>query len=188
MAENMIEGPVIGLSFDGTGYRAGGSIGFLAINGTVNDLAMSGAIPLYLSVGFVLEEGFLLEDLERILEDMKTASLEAAVQVVTGDTKVVEKGAADKIFINTAGTGVVLERAYPQGHHVKAGVKVIVNGPIGDHGIAIMTQRKGLVFDTPIESDTAPLNHIVVSSRSFFLLPGVCSHSGTLPVGVMEPS
>ncbi|MBW2065588.1 MAG: hydrogenase expression/formation protein HypE [Deltaproteobacteria bacterium] len=142
-------------------FFPGGSIGSLAINGTVNDLAMCGATPLYLSVGLILEEGFPVKDLERVLSHMRAAAKEAGVEVVTGDTKVVEKGAADKVFINTAGVGLVPEGVLPSCCDIKLGDKIIINGYIGDHGVTILTQREGLSFDAPIKSDTAPLNHIV---------------------------
>jgi hydrogenase expression/formation protein HypE len=142
-------------------FFPGGNIGELAVNGTVNDLAMCGAKPRYLSVGFIIEEGFPVKDLKIILESMKRASVEAGVQIVTGDTKVVHRGAADKIFINTAGIGTIADGIHISGKNARPGDKVIVSGYIADHGITILTQREGLRFDSPIRSDTASLNHMV---------------------------
>ncbi len=142
-------------------FFPGGNIGDLAINGTVNDVAMCGAMPLYLSVGLIMEEGFPLSDLKKILSSMGTAAEIAGVMVVTGDTKVVPKGAADKIFINTSGVGLVQEGVHISGENAKPGDKIILSGSIADHGITIMAQREGLEFDAPISSDSAPLNHMV---------------------------
>jgi hydrogenase expression/formation protein HypE len=135
----------------------GGNIGDLAVNGTVNDLAMCGARPLYLSAGFILEEGLPIETLRLVVESMRQAAASAGVSLVTGDTKVVDKGKADGIFINTAGIGV-LEHALAIGpQSVCPGDAVIVSGDLGAHGIAILSVREGLEFDAPIVSDTAPL-------------------------------
>ena len=142
-------------------FFPGGNIGELAINGTVNDLAMCGATPLYMSVGLIIEEGFPVADLKKILESMKRAATEAAVQIVTGDTKVVHRKAVDKIFINTSGVGTVADGIYISGKNARPGDKVLVSGYIADHGITILTQREGLRFDSPLQSDTAPLNHMV---------------------------
>lgn len=142
-------------------FFPGGDIGKLAVNGTVNDLAMSGAIPLYLSVGFILEEGFAIADLKRILESIRDSAAETGVQVVTGDTKVVQKGSADKIFINTSGIGVLKPSLNISAGSAKAGDKVIVSGTLGDHGTTIMIARGELELETEIESDTAPLNFLV---------------------------
>jgi len=142
-------------------FFPGGDIGSLAIHGTVNDLAMRGAKPLYLSVGFIIEEGFPLTDLKRIVQSMKRAAEEANVKIVTGDTKVVPSKAADKIFINTSGVGVIPEGINISGKNSQPGDKIIINGYIGDHGITILTQRSGMNFDTPLQSDSAPLNHLV---------------------------
>jgi hydrogenase expression/formation protein HypE len=142
-------------------FFPGGDIGKLAIHGTVNDLAMSGARPLYLSAGFILEEGLPIEDLRRILESMRAAAQEAGVEIVTGDTKVVQKGGADKIFINTAGIGVIDSRAQVSASRARAGDKVILSGTIGDHGTTIMIARGELELETEIESDSAPLNSLV---------------------------
>ncbi|MGB7922572.1 MAG: hydrogenase expression/formation protein HypE [Pyrinomonadaceae bacterium] len=142
-------------------FFPGGDIGSLAVNGTVNDLAMSGARPLYLSAGFILEEGLPIEDLKRILASMRAAAEEAGVEVVTGDTKVVQRGSADKIFINTSGIGVVELPARLSASGARVGDKVIVSGLIGDHGTTIMIARGELELETDIESDTAPLNALV---------------------------
>ncbi len=142
-------------------FFPGGSIGDVAVNGTVNDLAVGGARPLYISAGVILEEGMPMEELERVVSDMKIACERARVQLVTGDTKVVEKGKGDKIFINTSGIGVIDEGIEIHPQRVEPGDKIIVNGPIGEHGIAIMSIREGLEFETTITSDTAPLNHLV---------------------------
>ena len=142
-------------------FFPGGDIGLLAVNGTVNDLAMSGARPLYLSAGFILEEGFAIEDLKRILSSMRAAAEEAGVQIVTGDTKVVQKGSADKIFINTSGVGIIESSARISASRASVGDKVILSGTIGDHGTTIMIARGELELETDIESDTAPLNSLV---------------------------
>ena len=142
-------------------FFPGGDIGKLAINGTVNDLAMSGARPLYLSVGFILEEGFPIDDLKRILASMRDAAAEAGVAVVTGDTKVVQKGSADKLFINTSGIGVIEAAVSLSATRAQVGDKVILSGTLGDHGTTIMIARGELELETDIESDTAPLNSLV---------------------------
>lgn len=136
-------------------------IGRLAICGTVNDLSMSGADPTYISVSFVLEEGFLVSDLEKIINSMIEACVEAGVTIVTGDTKVVERGSVDGIFINTAGVGKINEGVEISGSNIKAGDKIILSGSIGDHGIAVMSKREGLEFQTQVKSDCAPLNRLV---------------------------
>jgi hydrogenase expression/formation protein HypE len=142
-------------------FFPGGDIGKLAVNGTVNDLAMSGARPLYLSAGFILEEGFAIEDLKRILQSMRAACDEAGVQIVTGDTKVVQKGSADKLFINTAGIGIIESPVNISAARAQPGDKVILSGMIGDHGTTIMIARGELELETDIESDCAPLNSLV---------------------------
>ena len=142
-------------------FFPGGDIGKLAVHGTVNDIAMSGARPLYLSAGFILEEGFPIADLKRILESMRDAAAEAGVAVVTGDTKVVEKGTADKIFINTSGIGVIEAPVKLSAANAQAGDKVILSGMIGDHGTTIMIARGELELETEIESDSAPLHSLV---------------------------
>lgn len=142
-------------------FFPGGSIGSLAIHGTVNDLAMMGARPLYISVGLIIEEGFSKADLEFILRDMRQAADQAAVRIVTGDTKVVPHGKVDKIFINTSGIGVIGHDLPISGSNAQPGDKIIISGTIGDHGIAIMANREGLKLDTEILSDSAPLNSLV---------------------------
>jgi hydrogenase expression/formation protein HypE len=144
-------------------FFPGGSIGDLAVNGTVNDLAMCGAEPRFLSMGLILEEGFPLSDLERIVSDMKAAAKAAGVFIVTGDTKVVPRGAADKVFINTSGIGLVPAGVAVAPARVKPGDKILLSGTLADHGMAILSQRRGLGFSGPVRSDTAPLNHLVKS-------------------------
>ena len=139
----------------------GGDIGKLAVCGTVNDLAMSGARPLWLSAGFIIEEGLPLADLEQIVASMAAAAEHAGVQIVTGDTKVVNRGSADKLFINTAGVGLVSPGIAIAGDQAQPGDAILLNGTIGDHGMTIMTQREGLQFASPLESDCAPLNGLV---------------------------
>jgi len=142
-------------------YFPGGNIGDLAVNGTVNDLAMCGAIPLYMSVGLIIEENFTMADLEKIIKTMAKAAEKAEVTIVTGDTKVVPKGTADKIFINTSGIGVIPKNVNIGGHLAKPGDKVVLSGTIADHGITILTQREGMSFESTLKSDTAPLNNMV---------------------------
>lgn len=142
-------------------FFPGGDIGKLAVNGTVNDLAMSGARPLYLSAGFILEEGFSIENLRRILKSMRDAAAEAGVAVVTGDTKVVQKGSADKLFINTSGIGIIETPVHLSASAAQTGDKVILSGTVGDHGTTIMIARGELELETEIDSDTAPLNGLV---------------------------
>lgn len=142
-------------------FFPGGDIGKLAIHGTVNDLSMCGAKPLHLSVGFILEEGLPMDDFRRIVASMREAADEAGVTLVTGDTKVVDRGKADKIFINTSGIGVVAEGVKIDPKRAKPGDKILLSGAIATHGIAIMSVREGLEFETEIASDTAPLNGLV---------------------------
>jgi hydrogenase expression/formation protein HypE len=142
-------------------FFPGGDIGKLAICGTVNDLAMRGAVPLYLSAGFILEEGLPLRDLERVLVSMATTAEAAGVRIVAGDTKVVERGSVDKLFINTAGLGLVPPGVRISATAARPGDLILLSGAIGDHGLAIMTQREGLRFQTPLQSDCAPLNSLV---------------------------
>lgn len=142
-------------------FFPGGDIGRLAVCGTVNDVATSGAKPLYLSVGFILEEGFPIADLKRILVSMHDAAREAGVHIVTGDTKVVEKGHGDGCFINTAGVGVLPPGVDLSGSYCKPGDKVLLSGTLGDHGIAIVSIREGLEFSTSIETDAAPLHTLI---------------------------
>ena len=142
-------------------FFPGGDIGRLAVCGTVNDLSMSGAKPLYLSLSIILEEGFSLSELDRIVKSVKAAAEEAGVNIIAGDTKVVNHGQADKLFINTSGIGIISPEVDISGANAKLGDKVILSGTIGDHGIAIMSQREGLKFSVPVESDCAPLNKLV---------------------------
>ena len=142
-------------------FFPGGNIGDLAINGTVNDVAMCGGNPAYLSVGLIIEEGFPVKDLETIITEMGKAAEMAGVIVVTGDTKVVPKGAVDKIFINTSGLGLIPQDVNIASHNARPGDQIILSGTIADHGITILTQREGLTFETSITSDTAALNHMV---------------------------
>jgi len=142
-------------------FFPGGDIGRLAVCGTVNDLAMSGAKPLYLSLAFIIEEGLAVADLKKIVGSIAEAAGEAGVKIVTGDTKVVNRGSADKIFINTAGVGIVPEGVNISAAKARPGDKVIISGNIGDHGIAVLSKREGLKFHTPVPSDCAPLNGLV---------------------------
>lgn len=144
-------------------FFPGGDIGKLAVCGTVNDLAMSGAHPLYLSLSFIIEEGFSKKDLERVVASVKEAADEAGVAIVTGDTKVVDRGSVDKLYINTAGVGTVAQNADISGGNARPGDKILLSGPIGDHGIAVMSKREGLSFSTQLTSDCAPLNGLVAS-------------------------
>jgi hydrogenase expression/formation protein HypE len=142
-------------------FFPGGDIGRLAICGTVNDVAVSGAKPLYITAGFILEEGLLIEDLQKIVQSMKESAIEAGVQVIAGDTKVVEKGSADKIFITTTGVGWLEEGIEIGGQKAVPGDIVIVTGTVGDHGIAVLSARGELGFEAQVHSDTAPLNHMI---------------------------
>src|SRR5512143_797818 len=143
-------------------FFPGGDIGRLAVCGTVNDVAMLGAQPLYLTAGFILEEGLELDVLQRVLTSMREAAAEAGVQIVTGDTKVVQKGKADGLYINTSGLGAILTGVEIGGAQAKLGDVVILSGPIGDHGIAVLGARGELGFDAEVRSDVAPLNHLVM--------------------------
>jgi len=142
-------------------FFPGGDIGKLAVCGTVNDLAMSGARPLYLSLAFIIEEGLPVADLKKVLASIKKAAAEAGVKIVTGDTKVVDQGSADKLFINTAGVGAVPEGVNISASNARPGDKIILSGTIGDHGIAVLSRREGLTFRTPVPSDCAPLGKLV---------------------------
>jgi hydrogenase expression/formation protein HypE len=142
-------------------FFPGGDIGKLAVHGTVNDLAMCGARPLYLSCAFILEEGVPMQDFWRVVQSMRAAADEAGVQLVTGDTKVVDRGKADGIFINTAGIGLVAPGVNIQPTRAQIGDKILISGPIAVHGIAIMSVREGLEFETEIASDTAALHGLV---------------------------
>ena len=142
-------------------FFPGGSIGDLSVNGTVNDLAMAGATPLFLSAAFIIEEGFSLDMLSRVVDSLQRAARIAGVAVVTGDTKVVEKGAADGLFINTSGLGSVPPGVVLSADRARPGDRVLLSGSIGDHGIAVMAQREGIEFESAIVSDTASLHSLV---------------------------
>jgi len=144
-------------------FFPGGDIGKLAVNGTVNDLAMSGAKPLYLSAAFILEEGFALEELSQVVQSMAEAAKAAGVAIVTGDTKVVNRGSADKLFITTAGVGLVPDGLSISASNARPGDIVILSGTIGDHGMAVFSKREGLEFEGSILSDTAPLYALVAA-------------------------
>jgi hydrogenase expression/formation protein HypE len=158
-------------------FFPGGDIGSLAVHGTVNDIAMCGGTPLFLSAGFILEEGFPMSDLERIIASMAEAAANAGTQVVTGDTKVVTKGAADSIFINVSGIGVITYEGIISPASVMPGDRIIINGTIGDHSAAILSKRQDLGFRTEIVSDSAPLNllveNILQSSRNIHCMRDV---------------
>ena len=142
-------------------FFPGGDIGKLSVCGTVNDLSMMGAVPKYLSIALIIEEGLLMSDLKRIMDSIRKAAQEAGVKIVTGDTKVVNKGSADKLFINSAGVGVIPSGVDISGSNARAGDAVILSGSIGDHGIAVISQREGLQFTSSVKSDCAPLNKLV---------------------------
>lgn len=149
-------------------FFPGGDIGELAVYGTVNDLAMGGARPLYLSLAFILEEGLPLADLRRVVDSVRRAAERCGVSIVTGDTKVVGRGSGDKIFINTAGIGIVPPGVDLSSRHVRAGDAILISGPIGDHGVAILSKREGLEFEGEIRSDTAPLHELTAAMLEAF--------------------
>jgi hydrogenase expression/formation protein HypE len=149
-------------------FFPGGNIGELAVNGTVNDIAMCGASPKYLSLSFIIEEGFTMTEFWEILVSIKFACKKAEVIVVTGDTKVVEKGKGDKIFINTSGVGSVHPKAKISSKNIKTGDKIIISGNIASHGMAIMSVREGLEFESEIQSDTTNLNHTIINLIEIF--------------------
>jgi hydrogenase expression/formation protein HypE len=142
-------------------FFPGGDIGVLSVCGTVNDLAVSGAMPLYLTAGFIIEEGFPLEDLGKILDSMKHTAAEAGVKVIAGDTKVVDRGKGDGVFINTAGFGIIGEGVDISPRNIMPGDKVLISGSIGNHGMSVMAQRNGISFEPQILSDVGPLNGLV---------------------------
>src|SRR3989338_718957 len=144
-------------------FFPGGDIGKLAVAGTINDLSVMGARPLFISCGLIIEDGFEYDTLKKIVLSMKKTASDSGVQIVTGDTKVVEKGAADKIFINTAGIGLVINNIELKKGKIKAGDCIIINGTIGDHGISVISKREGLEFESEIESDCAPLNSLITT-------------------------
>ena len=152
-------------------FFPGGDIGSLAVHGTVNDIAMAGAKPLYLTAGFIIEEGFSLKDLDRIVTSMAEAARAAGVAIVTGDTKVVERGKGDGVFINTTGIGVVPPGVSASGDRARPGDAVLVSGTVGDHGVAIMSTREGLSFETSILSDSAALHGLVAAMIA--AVPGI---------------
>lgn len=149
-------------------FFKGGNIGELAVHGTVNDVAMCGAIPKYLSLAFIVEEGLPMAEFVKIVESVKAAADQSGVQIITGDTKVVERGKGDKIFINTTGFGGIHPKANIAAENIKTGDRIIVNGNIAQHGMAIMSEREGLEFESSIESDTTNLNHLVVELLDAF--------------------
>ncbi len=142
-------------------FFPGGDIGELAVNGTINDVCMCGARPLFLSAGFIIEEGFSMKDLKKITESMQRAAKQAGAAIVTGDTKVVDKGKGDKVFINTSGIGIIEHSLDLSAGNIRPGDILLVSGSIGDHGVAILTKREGLSFESPVQSDTAALNGLV---------------------------
>lgn len=142
-------------------FFPGGNIGELAVNGTVNDLAVSGAEPLFLTTGFVIEEGFPLRDLKAIIASMSASAQEAGVKIVAGDTKVVNKGKADGVFINTSGIGLLRDGRNIAASEIRRGDKIVISGEIGSHGVAVISERNGLTFEPPVKSDTRPLNGLV---------------------------
>ena len=144
-------------------FFPGGDIGCLSVHGTINDVAISGAVPLYLAAGFILEEGYPLADLKRIVDSMAAASREAGVPIVTGDTKVVEAGKGDGVFITTTSVGVVPDGLEISGDRARPGDRILVSGTIGDHGMAVMSQRESLAFGTDLVSDTAALHRLVAA-------------------------
>jgi hydrogenase expression/formation protein HypE len=152
-------------------FFPGGDIGCLSVHGTINDVAMAGARPLYLTAGFILEEGYPLADLKRIVDSMAAAAREAGVPIVTGDTKVVEQGKGDGVFINTTGVGVVPEGIDVSGANARPGDAILVSGMLGDHGVAIMSLRENLTFETTIRSDTAALHTLVADLLA--AVPGI---------------
>jgi len=155
-------------------FFPGGNIGELAVNGTVNDVCMSGAKPLFLSAGFILEEGFSLAELQTIVHSMRLAAKKAGVAIVTGDTKVVNKGKGDKLYINTSGLGVIEHPFSISGRNLQPGDAILLSGTIGDHGIAVLSKREGLAFESQIVSDTVALNGLVAN---ILQADGACVHA-----------
>jgi len=148
-------------------FFRGGDIGSLSVHGTVNDLAMGGATPMFLSTAFIIEEGFPMDSLQKIVSSLGRAADVCGVQVVTGDTKVVDKGSGDGVFINTTGLGLVPDGVVLSADQARPGDAVILSGPIGEHGIAILAEREGLEFDIPVQSDSAPLHMLVADMLQF---------------------
>ena len=152
-------------------FFPGGDIGSLAVHGTINDVAMAGAVPLYLAAGFILEEGLALRELDRLVESMARAATEAGVPVVTGDTKVVERGKGDGVFITTTGVGVIPPGVEISGDRARPGDRILVSGTMGDHGVAILSKRENLGFETDIQSDSAALHTLV--AQMVAAVPGI---------------
>lgn len=152
-------------------FFPGGDIGCLSVHGTINDVAMAGARPLYLAASFILEEGFPLADLKKIVDSMAHAARQAGVPIVTGDTKVVERGKGDGVFITTTGVGVVPEDVNISAHRARPGDAILISGSIGEHGMAVLAQRENLSFDAPIQSDTAALHELVAAMVA--AVPGI---------------
>jgi hydrogenase expression/formation protein HypE len=148
-------------------FFPGGDIGKLSICGTINDLAVVGARPLYLSLALIIEEGFPIGDLERVMNSIQKVAEETGINIVTGDTKVVNRGSADRLFINTSGIGLVPPGVNISGENARPGDKIIINGPIGDHGTAVMAQRESLRFKVPVQSDCAPLSSLVAEMLNY---------------------
>jgi len=148
-------------------FFPGADIGKLAVCGTINDLAVMGAKPLYLSLALIIEEGLPAADLERVMDSIRNITVETGVSIVTGDTKVVNRGSADKLFINTAGIGLVPDGVHVSGANARPGDRIILSGPIGDHGVAVMAQRENLRFKVPVKSDCAPLNELAARILKF---------------------
>jgi hydrogenase expression/formation protein HypE len=148
-------------------FFPGGDIGKLAVCGTINDLAMVGAKPLYFSLALIIEEGLSLEELKQVIESIRRMAEETGVKIVTGDTKVVNHGSVDKLFVNTTGIGIIPPGVCISGSNAHPGDKIILNGSIGDHGVAVMAQRTGLRFKVPVKSDCAPLNYLVAAMLDF---------------------
>lgn len=166
-------------------FFPGGDVGCLSVHGTVNDLAMSGATPLYLTASFVLEEGLPLAELKRVIDSMAAASREAGVPIVTGDTKVVERGKGDGVFISTTGLGVIAPGVDIGGANARVGDVILLSGTVGDHGVAVLSQRESLEFETTIESDTAALHGLVADMLA--AAPGACMCCATLPGAAWPP-
>ncbi len=162
-------------------FFPGGNIGDLSVNGTINDLAMAGARPVFLTAGFILEEGFPVESLKKILDSMSSSAKSAGVRIVAGDTKVVDKGKGDGIFINTSGIGILYENVDLGCHRICEGDKVIISGMIGNHGVAVMADRNGLKFEPPVVSDTAPLNGLVE-----MIIFETCFDNKMMPIKMMR--
>src|ERR1035438_8322851 len=167
-------------------FFPGGDIGSLAVHGTVNDLAMGGAKPLFLSVAFIIEEGLSITVLRRVVESLRAAAQKAGVEIVTGDTKVVEQGCGDELFINTTGIGLVPDHLELSANRARPGDKVLLSGSIGEHGIAILAQREGLEFECPVESDSAALHELVAAMLE--VTSDVSNHAGNAIRCLRDPT